>query len=89
MLLTIPNPFHLCRFIGTSNVDANKCHKLTVYNYSDLVIGYKFVDALCRQSDGSLAVDPSLLDVVEEQDGGGGEVLNLDQSRHAKEILVL
>jgi hypothetical protein len=75
--------------IGTSNVDANSVYGHTVYNYSDLAIGYKFVEALSRQEDGSLAVDPTLLDVVTEQDGGGGEILSLDRSRHGKEIFHL
>lgn len=64
-------------------MDSNSIYGQKVYNYEDLTVGYQFVDALSRDTEGCLDVDPKLLDlVVEQEGGGGGEVLNLEMSRH-------
>jgi hypothetical protein len=62
---------------GTSNVDANSVYAQKIYDFVDICIGYRFVNLLYRdERDGSLALDPTLLNDVTEQNGGGGENLN-------------
>jgi hypothetical protein len=62
---------------GTSNVDANSVYAQKVYEFVDVCVGYRFINLLYRdERDGRLAVDPSLLNDVTEQNGGGGENLN-------------
>jgi hypothetical protein len=62
---------------GTSNVDANSVYAQKVYEFVDVCVGYRFVNLLYRdERDRCLAVDPSLLNDVTEQNGGGGEDLN-------------
>ena len=52
-------------------------YKQKVYEYSDIVVGYKFVDALYRGRHGALKVDLNLINDVSEQTGGGGEPFNV------------
>jgi hypothetical protein len=61
---------------GTSNADCNSVYAQKVYDYVDLCVGYKFCNVLFRGVDGSLIVDPDLLNDVVEQVGGGGEDLH-------------
>jgi hypothetical protein len=60
---------------GTSNADANSVYSQKIYDYKNLVVGYKFCNILYRETDGSLGVDEKLLNDVLEQTGGGGESL--------------
>jgi hypothetical protein len=51
------------------------------FSYSDFVdvnVGYQFVNILYRNSDGSIGVDTDLINDVREQNGGGGEPLDID-----------
>jgi len=66
---------------GTSNVDANNVYAQKVYDFVDVCVGYSFCNMLFRQDDGSIGVDPTLLNDVKEQIGGGGEDLNKKEDR--------
>ena len=72
----------LVSFTGTSNVDANSVYSQKIYDYIDLVIGYRFCNILFRERDGTVGVDENLLNDVVEQQGGGGE----DLSQHEPTI---
>ena len=64
---------------GTSNADANSVYAQKVYDFSDVNIGYRFVNQLYRDvDDGMLRVDTRLINDVQEQAGGGGEALSTD-----------
>lgn len=52
-------------------------YKQRVYDYVDTVVGYQFVNALYRGRHGALKVDLRLINDVVEQNGGGGEPLNV------------
>jgi len=71
----------LVSFSGTSNVDANSVYSQHAYTPMDIYIGYSFCNMLFRASDGSLGVDPRMLNVWEEQKGGGGEILDLRDAK--------
>ena len=59
---------------GTSNADANSVYFQKIYDFSDVHVGYRFVNMLYRNgADGPLRVDLSLINDVMEQNGGGGE----------------
>ena len=78
----------IIRLTGLSNADANTVFSHTVYDFSDLRVGYQFSHMLYRSvDDGSLRANTSLLSSVVEQEGGGGEVLrsetNVRKIRHA------
>eukprot|EP00804_Cyclotella_cryptica_P010378 CCRYP_020702-RB/>CCRYP_020702-RB protein AED:0.33 eAED:0.33 QI:0/0/0/1/0/0/2/0/272 len=64
-------------FTGVSNISAASVYRQKVYDYVDLVIGYQFVNPLYRGRTGKLKVDLSLINDVVEQNGGGGETLNV------------
>jgi hypothetical protein len=64
-------------FTGVSNISAASVYRQKVYDYVDLVIGYQFVNPLYRGRSGKLKVDLSLINDVVEQNGGGGETLNV------------
>lgn len=74
---------------GTSHVDSNSVYAQKIYCYADTCVGYRFCNALSHDQNGCLVVDPDRLNVVQEQDGGGGEELDMDRSRHYKDIFVL
>ena len=74
---------------GTSNVDSNSVYAQHVYDYVDLCVGYRFCNALFRDADGSVGVDPSLLNDVTEQYGGGGEKLECRTEKRVADILIL
>ena len=74
---------------GTSNVDSNSVYAQKIYGYGDTCVGYRFCNALSHDQNGCLVVDPDRLNVVQEQVGGGGEQLDVDKSRHVKDIFVL
>jgi hypothetical protein len=78
---------------GTSNADANTVYAQKIYDYSNVVVGYRFCNMMYRNTDGSLGVDQQLLNDVLEQNGGGGEELDArtdGSSRKAKvDILLL
>ena len=57
---------------GVSNVSASDVYAQNIYDFSDLNIGYEFVNLLYRDGDG-LKVDTDLVNDVREQKGGGGE----------------
>jgi hypothetical protein len=62
---------------GTSNADRNSVYSQKMYFFTDVNIGYQFVNMLYKEpSDGSLQVDHRLLSDVVEQQGGGGEPFN-------------
>lgn len=61
---------------GTSNADANTVYGQKIYDYSNLVVGYRFCNIMYREVDGILGVDGQLLNDVHEQSGGGGEELD-------------
>lgn len=61
---------------GTSNADANTVYAQKIYDFSNVVVGYRFCNILYREVDGSLGVDVNLLNDVVEQAGGGGEELD-------------
>lgn len=62
---------------GTSNADANSVYAQKAYDFSDVCIGYRFVNQLYRDpTDGSLRVDTRLINDVTEQAGLGGEPLS-------------
>lgn len=76
---------------GTSNVDANSVYAQKVYDYDDMHIGYSFVNLLYRdENTDHLHVDPTKINDVIEQHGGGGEPLHMTE-RHSGlgEMLVL
>ena len=74
---------------GTSNVDSNRVYAQHIYDYADTIVGYRFSNALFHDKEGCLVVDPDRLNVVQEQEGGGGEMLDADKSRHFKDIVIL
>ncbi|KAL3940249.1 MAG: hypothetical protein SGBAC_005184 [Bacillariaceae sp.] len=61
---------------GTSNADANTVYAQKIYDFTNIVVGYRFCNILYREIDGSLGVDANLLNDVIEQSGGGGEELD-------------
>jgi hypothetical protein len=67
-------------FTGVSNISAASVYKQKVYDYIDFVVGYQFVNPLYRGRTGKLKVDLNIINDVIEQNGGGGEVLNLISS---------
>lgn len=69
---------------GTSNVDSNSVYAQNVYDFCDLCVGYRFVNALFRDSDGSIGVDPVVLNDVTAQYGGGAEDLHNRTQRQNK-----
>ncbi|KAL9189546.1 hypothetical protein ACHAXT_009221 [Thalassiosira profunda] len=64
-------------FTGISNISGASVYKQRVYDYVDTVVGYQFVNALYRGRRGNLKVDLTLINDVAEQNGGGGEPLNV------------
>jgi hypothetical protein len=74
---------------GTSNVDSNSVYAQKVYSYGDICVGYRFCHAMFHDSSGCLVVDPTLLNMVEEQEGGGGEGLDAEKSCHTRDVIVL
>lgn len=64
-------------FTGVSNISAADVYKQKVYDYVDLVCGYQFINPLYRSTSGKLKVDMKLMNDVVEQNGGGGEPLNV------------
>lgn len=79
----------LVSFSGTSNADANSVYAQKVYDFHDISIGYRFVNMMYHESDGSLKVDLANISDVVEQIGGGGEPLEPNQPRFFSELLVL
>jgi len=66
---------------GTSNADANTVYAQKIYDFSNVVVGYRFCNILYREVDGSLGVDATLLNDVLEQAGGRAEELDQQLSR--------
>jgi hypothetical protein len=60
---------------GTSNSSASSVYGQTIYNFVDVVIGYRFATAIFRDNGGHIRVDTSLINDVLEQNNGGGEPL--------------
>lgn len=66
----------IVKLSGTSNVDANTVHNHKIYRFDDICVGWSFVSCLFRHhDDGPLYVDEHRLNLVVEQNGGGGEDL--------------
>jgi len=75
---------------GTSNADANSVYAQKIYHFSDVNVGYRFVNLLYRDpTDGSLQIDPRLLNDVSEQAGGGGESLVRERAQSVFDLIVL
>ena len=74
---------------GTSNVDANPVYAQKVYDFVDMCVGYSFCNMLFRDDDGGIQVDPYLLNDVKEQEGGGGELLEMMDSNKNDDIFIL
>ena len=79
----------LVSFSGTSNVDAKSVYAQKIYEYCDLCVGYRFVNILFKDRDGCLSVDPTLLNDVVEQAGGGGQELNAINDPYAADVFIL
>lgn len=60
---------------GISNVSAADVYAQKIYDFVDINVGYQFVNVLYKDKDGTLMVDTSVINDVQEQDGGGGEPL--------------
>jgi len=60
---------------GTSNSSASSVYGQTIYNFVDVVIGYRFATTLFRDNQDHIRVDMSLINDVLEQNNGGGEPL--------------
>jgi len=78
---SIRNSFHFHKFLvhltGTSNADANSVYAQQTYDFSDVCVGYRFVNQLYRdEQDGTLRMDPNLINDIMEQAGGGSEKLS-------------
>eukprot|EP00978_Attheya_sp_CCMP212_P038986 scaffold198487_cov59-Attheya_sp.AAC.1 len=66
---------------GTSNVNASSVYAQKVYDFRFLNVGYQFANVLYRDPiDDSLKVDMTITNDVMEQNGGGGEPLDSDQT---------
>eukprot|EP00540_Astrosyne_radiata_P023477 CAMPEP_0116860338 /NCGR_PEP_ID=MMETSP0418-20121206/22353_1 /TAXON_ID=1158023 /ORGANISM="Astrosyne radiata, Strain 13vi08-1A" /LENGTH=445 /DNA_ID=CAMNT_0004494721 /DNA_START=334 /DNA_END=1671 /DNA_ORIENTATION=- len=75
---------------GTSNVDASSVYAQKGYHYDEMNVGYSFVSLLYNQGpEGHLAVDPTKINDVVEQYGGGGEPLFVAEKRGFGDMLVL
>ena len=64
-------------FTGVSNINAADVYKQKVYDFVDLVCGYQFVNPMYKSPSGKLKVDLELMNDVVEQNGGGGEALDI------------
>ena len=74
---------------GTSNVDSNSVYAQHIYDFVDVCVGYRFCNALFRENDGSVGVDPNLLNDVRQQNGGGGEDLRRREEKRVEDVLIL
>jgi hypothetical protein len=67
----------LVSLVGTSNADVSTVSAQHAYDFSDLCVGYQFVNQIFRDArDGTLRLDTRLINDVTEQIGGGGEDLS-------------
>lgn len=62
-------------FSGTANVSGSSVFAVHVYDFSNVNVGYAFVNTLARTEDGRLVADLELINDVVEQKGGGAEPL--------------
>jgi len=63
-------------FSGTSNASNSIVHTQKIYERSDLIFGYEFVDIVYRdERQNKLMMDLSMVNNATEQFGGGGEPL--------------
>jgi hypothetical protein len=63
-----------------------------LYEYIDVNVGYRFASLLYRDSEGVLGVDPTLINDVIEQHGGGAEPLLCEEAcglRKSNDMVVL
>jgi len=64
----------LVSLTGTANVNASAVRARKVYDYVDMNVGYRFARVLyIDEVTDRLTVDPSMLNDVREQNGGGRE----------------
>ena len=67
----------LVSMVGTSNADVSTVSAQHAYDFSDVCVGYRFVNQIFRDPyDGTLRLDTKLINDVAEQFGGGGEKLS-------------
>ena len=73
--------FHeiMVNFSGTANVSGSSVFGQKVYRFSDVNVGYTFARMMDVDAKGNLIVDVALLNDVTEQNGGGGEPLNVQK----------
>jgi hypothetical protein len=77
---------------GTTNADARSVYSQHLYEYIDVNVGYRFASLLYRDSEGVLGVDPTLINDVIEQHGGGAEPLLCEEAcglRKSNDMVVL
>lgn len=67
----------LVSMVGTSNADVSTVSAQHAYDFSDLCVGYRFVDQIFHDSNGDkLRLETRLINDLTEQFGGGGEELS-------------
>ncbi|GAX10049.1 hypothetical protein FisN_25Lh100 [Fistulifera solaris] len=67
----------LVNMVGTSNADVSTVSAQHAYDFSDLCVGYRFVNQIFHDPhNGTLQLDTKLINDVTEQVGGGGEELS-------------
>jgi hypothetical protein len=75
---------------GTSNADAKAVYARKMFEFADVVVGYRFVTMIYRGHAGALQTNMGLLNDVVEQAGGGGEEIaaeNCERKRNALYLL--
>merc|ERR1719356_233247 len=66
-------------FTGICNISGDKVYAQKVYDSTNIVLGYQFVNALYEgRKSGELKVDLHLINDIVEQPGGGGEPLIIE-----------
>jgi hypothetical protein len=67
----------LVNMVGTSNADVSTVSAQHAYDFSDLCVGYRFVNQIFHDPyNGTLQLDTKLINDVTVQVGGGGEELS-------------
>lgn len=74
---------------GISNADARDVYAQKVYDFADVVVGYRFVNMMYRDQWGTLQTDMKLINDVVHQAGGGGENIFPGKSDLKRDVLFL
>jgi hypothetical protein len=74
---------------GTSNADAKAVYARKMYEFEDVVVGYRFVTMIYRDHAGALRTNMGLLNDVVEQAGGGGEEIAAENCERKRNALYL